>query len=931
MTKRLFDIVVSAVLLALSSPVLLLVAIAIRLDSRGPVIFRQARSGKGGVPFDIFKFRTMVANADRLGPVITTAGDPRVTRVGGWLRRTKLDELPQLVNVLRGEMSFVGPRPEVPRYVALYTPAQRAVLTVRPGITGISQLELRDEEARLEGVDDIENAYIHRLLPAKLNLDLEYVRNRSLGTDLSILVRTAFRLSDVPRERGDARHHVGRALLRHRRIPVIVVQLVMVAFSNYAAFLLRFDGHPPPISLSLFWQALPWLVVIRGAVFVPFRLYEGLWRYTGIYDLQMLLGGILTSSLVFVAYVWSPIGPPGYSRSIFFIDAGLLTLSLGGLRLIRRMATEVSVISGMSNRVVVYGAGSAGEMIVREARQQPALRLRPVGFIDDDPRKVGMRIHGVRVLGTSDDLPAIVRRLKPSAFLIAVPNAAPERIAAIVETLESCNLPIKILPKLRDMLDVGGVVSAIRPLAVEDFLARRSISLDEAPVDRLIRGRRVLVTGAGGSIGSELCRQIMKCQPAALVLFERHENSLHAIRLELEQAHPRSSSRIVPLIADVTDEAAVTAAVSRHQPHVVFHAAAHKHVPLMEENPCEAVKNNIRGTRILAAAAEHGGVDRMLFISTDKAANPAGVMGASKYVAEQVVLAQSDGSGTLFSIVRFGNVLGSGGSVVPMFLDQIARGGPVTVTHPEARRFFMAIPEAVSLVLHAAAQAHNGGTYVLDMGQQIRIVDLAKHLIRQAGLVPEKDIRIMFTGLRPGEKLAEELVSGREQLQPSGTAHVSQIVRAGWGRDVIGRVHALETLAAAGQTEQVLRELRALAAGDAGASAAEISPSPVDTAAAPRVAPEPGIPCPSCGEGAIARSRARTPGEHIRKRLTDRRLYRCKSCGWRGWHDYMEPSGAPAVEPPAAPDLSALDAGTSQLSDGTAPAKRRRGFSPRDL
>ena len=508
--KRLFDLVLSASLLVLFSPLLVLVAVAIRLNSKGPVVFRQARSGKDGVPFDIWKFRTMVADADRLGPIITTAGDSRVTRVGALLRRTKLDELPQLVNVLRGEMSFVGPRPEVPKYVALYTPAQRAVLNVRPGITGISQLEMRDEEAQLEGVKDIEAAYIERLMPAKLRLDLEYVRSHSFVGDLSILLRTAFRLSDVPQERRTAGQRTLRKfILRFRKVPIVIVQLMVVALANYAAFLLRFDGRPPAIDLRLFWQALPWLVIIRGLTFIPFRLYEGLWRYTSIYDLRMLLGGILTSSVLFALYVRGPLGPRGYSRSVLFIDFVLLTLILGGMRLLRRISTEAFLSGTTSNRLLVYGAGGAGEMIVREIRQKPSFGFRPIGFIDDDPRKMGMRIHGVRVLGTSEHLPAIIRRHRPSAFLIAVPNAAPERIRSIYEELKPFNLPIKILPKLQDMLEGRAKVRQIRTLAVEDLLSRPPVGLDESAVDELVRGRRIMVTGAGGSIGSELCRQIL--------------------------------------------------------------------------------------------------------------------------------------------------------------------------------------------------------------------------------------------------------------------------------------------------------------------------------------------------------------------------------------------------------------------------------------
>jgi FlaA1/EpsC-like NDP-sugar epimerase len=603
------------------------------------------------------------------------------------------------------------------------------------------------------------------------------------------------------------------ALYRFRRVLVAVVQLFLVALSNYVAFLLRFDGAVPDWAVQSFLQGLPGLLIIRGLMFVVFRLYQGLWRYTGLYDLGMIAGGIAASSLLFVAYTMTPLVPGVYPRSIFLIDAGFLVLLLGGIRLTRRVHTQFRSGRSSDQRVLVYGAGDAGETVVREMKQYPSLGFRPIGFIDDDVTKAGRRIHGVRVLGTGRQLPGLLVRYQPTMVLIAIPQAAPEVVRAINDTVAPFKIPIKTLPRLHGLMAGVAAVKQIRPLSIEDLLARPPVELPIAPVRALIENRRIMVTGAGGSIGSELCRQILEFGPASLILFERYENSLHTIRLDLDAARERSgrSCQIHATVGDITDTRGVDRVLSLYRPEIVFHAAAHKHVPLMEENPCEAVKNNVRGTRILAEAAERAGVGRLIMISTDKAANPTTVMGASKRVAEQIVLARSIGSGTSCAVVRFGNVLGSNGSVVPHFAEQIRRGGPVTVTHPEVKRFFMLIPEAVQLVLHAAAKAHSGGMYVLNMGEQVKIVDLAANMIRQAGHVPDEDIKIVFIGLRPGEKLEEELTGSDEQIEPTDVSEVSSVVRPELPAGLWERVERLEDVATACDVAAVVDQLMALA------------------------------------------------------------------------------------------------------------------------
>ena len=491
-----------------------------------------------------------------------------------------------------------------------------------------------------------------------------------------------------------------------RRALTIALQLGVVVLSNRLAFLLRFDGDLPHRANEAFWATLPWLVAIRSVTFIPAKLYQGLWRHTSIYDLRAIAGGVCASSLAFFLFTQSPLGPTMYPRSIFVIDALLVTFLLGGMRMGRRLSAELSHRKP-EKRVLIFGAGDAGELIVRDMKHSKANHYHPIGFIDDDPAKLGQSIHGVPVLGAREDLPRILKRYQPDEVLLALPGAGPAAVRAIIRSLEPFKIPIKTVPNMRDLLDGKTDISQIRSLAVEDLLARAPVGLDPDPVKRLIAGRRVLVTGAGGSIGSELCRQISKLQPASLVMFERYENSLHAIRLELEDASRAVGVRAV--IGDVTDAVRVAEVFEQHQPEIVFHAAAHKHVPLMEENPCEAIKNNVRGTRLLADAAERYGVDRFIVISTDKAVNPTSVMGASKRLAELVVQTQSRWQRHVVRRRPVWQRAGSNGSVIPRFIDQINKGGPVTITHPEMRRFFMLIPEAVQLVLHAAGPGGKRG------------------------------------------------------------------------------------------------------------------------------------------------------------------------------------------------------------------------------
>jgi FlaA1/EpsC-like NDP-sugar epimerase len=598
-------------------------------------------------------------------------------------------------------------------------------------------------------------------------------------------------------------------LVRYRRPVIVAVQLLLIVASNYFAFWLRFDGDIPTREFTLWITTLPWLLLVRGTVFIPFRLYEGFWRYAGVWDLRNILAGVLTSSVLFFLFVYEGLAIQGYPRSIFLLDALLLVCFLGGVRVLPRFYRELKRGNG-GKRVLIYGAGDAGEMLVRDMKRHSAA-YAPVGFIDDSPNKQGLRIHGVPVLGAREQLDTIMTRYKPDEVLVAIPAAPPRTIRQIVQALEPFKTPIKTLPSLHEILDGKATVDLIRDLALEDLLSRPTVQLDLEPVRRFVTGKRVLVTGAGGSIGAELCRQLSRYEPEALVLADKAESALYDVEMELAQWLP--AYRRVAFLVDITHVSRLHEVFVQYAPQVVFHAAAYKHVPMLEAYPAEGVLNNIGGTRCLCQAAVQHSVETFVLISSDKAVNPTNIMGATKRVCELYVqsLARSTTHGrTVFCAVRFGNVLGSNGSVVPLFLKQIKAGGSVTVTHPEVARYFMTIPEAVQLVLQAAPLAKGGDIFVLDMGEQIKVLDLAHHLIRLAGFVPSKDIPITFTGLRPGEKLYEELIDRDEAVEACGVTKI-QRVQPLWLPELTafsGQLDELERLAEQGEGEALRAALR---------------------------------------------------------------------------------------------------------------------------
>lgn len=784
--KRTFDVCMAALGLILTAPLLALISVLIKLDSQGPVIFRQVRVGQGFRPFAIQKFRTMAVNVPGACLPLTVGQDPRITRIGQILRKFKLDELPQLFNVLVGDMSFVGPRPEVPRYVERSRSEFFEVLTVRPGITDLASLKYIDEAALLAYSSNPEEEYQFKVLPEKLRLAKLYIRHMSLRFDLAIVLQTLLHIArlpvvvfTLPELKSTVEPPVTSPwtslscfIMRWRKPIIVVLDVILIILANYFAFVLRYDGSIPEGEIQIFEQTVFALVAIRGVAFALFGLNEGLWRYTSIWDLQNIIGGVLTSTVVFYGWVHWVMDIYSYPRSIFAIDAILLVGLLAGVRLSSRVLRDRPIFQ-KKRKVFIVGAGDAGERVVREMKTRPVFNCQPIGFVDENVGLLNQRIHGVRVLGTVQDLPKLVEGLKPEVVVVAVPNAAPEFLRDLVIKLEPYNISIKTLPAKEELLADQSTVSQIRNVSIPDLLSRAPVDLDNEATRQMVRDKCVLITGAGGSIGSELARQITLFEPKVLLLYERHENSLYNIHKELDDR--RLAFPIVPLIGDVTDAQRLCAVLEQYKPQILFHAAAHKHVPLVEMNPLEAVKNNCIGTRVTAEAASLYGVEQFVHISTDKAVNPSSVMGATKRVAELIIQDIARTSRTRFLLVRFGNVLGSSGSVLLRFQEQIRAGGPVTVTHPEIRRYFMLIPEAVQLVLQAATIGEQGHIYILDMGEQIKVLDIARSLIRLSGLNPGKDIPIRFVGLRPGEKLYEELVGEGETAVRSSLEKILQI------------------------------------------------------------------------------------------------------------------------------------------------------------
>jgi len=752
---RSLDLVASSVGLLLLSPFLVLIALLVKLTSPGPALYAAERVGRHRRRFKMYKFRSMVHQADRQGPGLTLKNDARITRLGRFLRRTKLDELPQLINVFKGEMSIVGPRPEDPQYVAHYTPDQRRVLAARPGLTSPASVYYHDEEDLLDG-EDWETRYLSQIMPHKLALDLAYLRQRSIWTDLRIIAKTAITVL-----RGD---QILDALVNIRNRHIFGIDLLLLLLIPIAALSLRLEGFswwPNLAAATIFYLLIS--LLIKLPTFFSMGLYNRYWRYAGVEDLLRVAVAVGVSTLFLTVLVVTEHHTMRYYqvamyRTVPIMDGILTLVAIGGIRLgIRGLyhwhQRHQRILGG--RRVLIIGAGESGSIVVNEMRANPQLNMEPVAFIDDDPAKVGSHIRGLPVLGCCHHIPALVEQHQIQRIIVAIPSAPLARQQEIKAICQQTGLVTHTLPGVYQILAGHKTISRVPQFDINQLLPRPPVKIDPSTVAGTLRHAAVLVTGAGGSIGSELCRQIARMQPRELILLGHGENSIFEIKLDLQLSHPALAT--YPIIADVRDGRRISQVIEQFRPDVIFHAAAHKHVPFMESNVVEAVTTNILGTENLLKAAEQHGAGSFVLISTDKAVNPTSIMGATKRLAELLVVAAARRTGRAFMAVRFGNVLGTRGSVIPVFQRQIAAGGPLTVTHPEMRRYFMTIPEAVQLVLQATVLGHGSEIFVLDMGQPVRILDLAIDMIKMAGLKPGRDIEIIYSGIRPGEKLDEEL------------------------------------------------------------------------------------------------------------------------------------------------------------------------------
>jgi FlaA1/EpsC-like NDP-sugar epimerase len=550
-----------------------------------------------------------------------------------------------------------------------------------------------------------------------------------------------------------------------KQILLVLLDIIFVNAAILAGYFLRFSWDIPKADLLIYYKSFAPITAIMLICFYFFRLYKSIWRYASIVELTYVI--IAVSVGTFFSLIYGLLASYRLPLSVYLFMWALTLVSSGGIRFLRRLMASVEMFPSdvlkKSRRILIVGAGDAGAIVVKEMRKHPELGYIPVGYIDDDKSKKGGFIQGVPIIGGRVDIDEIVKNRDIDEILIALPSATNEERSEIIKICSETGVKLKTLPGIYELINGRVSVSQIRDVEIEDLLGRDPVELNIDEIAGYVKGKRVLVTGGGGSIGSELCRQIAKFAPKKLLILDIYENGAYDLQMELNIKHPEIDKEVI--IASVREKGRLEEIYETFRPEVVFHAAAHKHVPLMEANPKEAIKNNIIGTFNMAQCANKYGVQKFVLISTDKAVNPTNIMGATKRFCEMIIQSIDKVSKTEFVAVRFGNVLGSNGSVIPLFKRQIQSGGPITVTDPNINRYFMTIPEAAQLVIQAGAMARGGEIFILDMGKPVKIVDLARDLIKLSGLEPDKDIEIKFTGLRPGEKLYEELLMDEEGIQ----------------------------------------------------------------------------------------------------------------------------------------------------------------------
>jgi len=767
---RLFDILASAVGLILLSPLFLIVAAWIKIeDPKGPLFFKQIRVGKDGVDFWLLKFRSMYVNSDRGGLITIGRHDPRITHCGYYIRKFKVDELPQLINVLSGDMSLVGPRPEVRKYVDLYTEEQRHVLDVRPGITDYASIEYLDENALLALSDDPDKTYVEEIMPAKIKLNMKYIRNQSVEEYFFIIWQTVKHI---------AVGKWGFWYLTKSSLPywcVMILDMCICALSIIVSYAVL---NGPADLVGNFWK-----IMLAVCAYLPifmvseklFHAYNIQYRYTSFTDLFRIGKGMMAFVLLVYtirqiwdvdSYIW-PI-----STKVIIMAALLSALVIMMMRIIIKNIYDHKSLELNVPRAVIYGTPANVELLALAMQNMPDRPYRIYGFITEDEMVSNQFIIGKRAFLKNDKTVEMLIQKNIEAVICA--PAIGKKImddSDFINQLTNAHIDLMTVPDIMPMVkNVSGAFEKVplKKIEIEDLLPRVEIEVDMDAIGQLLKDKTVLITGAAGSIGSEMVKQIANFQPKMMLLVDQAESPLHAVMLMMQADYPKQA--FVPLVSSITKQLQMEELFKTYRPDYVFHAAAYKHVPMMEISPANAIQNNCLGTRIMADLAVKYGVKKFVMISTDKAVNPTNVMGCSKRICEiycqslnncvnQNVNQNESTHCTQFVTTRFGNVLGSNGSVIPIFKKQIKMGGPVTVTHPDIVRYFMLIPEACKLVLQAGTMGNGGEIYAFDMGKPVKIADLAKRMIELSGA---KDVKIEYVGLRDGEKLYEEVLNEKE-------------------------------------------------------------------------------------------------------------------------------------------------------------------------
>ena len=769
---RLFDILFSAIGLLLLLPVFLLIYIIIRLESKGGGFYVQERIGKDGKPFGLYKFRTMRTGSDTKGLITIGEHDERITRFGFFLRRYKLDELPQLLNVLKGDMSLVGPRPEVRKYVDLYTEEQREVLRVKPGITDYASIAYVNENEILGSAEDPDRAYIEQVMPDKIKLNMRYIRNKSIVEYFKIIFLTFRSIMSL-----GSLNKLANWYFNKKSLPFWCIFLMDcgIVFFSYLFVYQQFNSGKDTLLVIEYLSASILIYLVFYAIgFKLFRTYSGILRYSSFVDLKkvgyaMLLGMLLTLG---AQLLLSGHRTFSYIKPVTIILASLLaTCLLWMIRIAVKTLYDVSLASIDSKYAYIYGVKNGGIAIAKHIRNENPVRFDLRGFVSDDKKEEDKILMGVRVHRLDDQLIQTMMDEGIEALIVSPHRAKAFRDnEQLQDDLIKAGIHIYMTQQAKEWNgNDAEAKTQLKEISIEDLLPRDEIVVDMKSVGEQLTGKCIMITGSAGSIGREMVLLTAEHKPSQLILVDQAETPQHDIRLLMAKQYPDIQTETV--VASICNVKHMEMLFKRYKPDYLFHAAAYKHVPMLEDNPGESIYNNIYGTRVLADLAVKHDVKKFVMISTDKAVNPTNVMGCSKRICEIYVqsldkaIKEGKVKGvTQFVTTRFGNVLGSNGSVIPLFEQQIKNGGPVTVTHPDVIRYFMLIPEACELVLEAGTKGNGGEIFVFDMGKPVKIADLAKRMINLSGA---KNVEIQYTGLREGEKLYEELLNVEESTRPS--------------------------------------------------------------------------------------------------------------------------------------------------------------------